>query len=589
MRRRLLLLALCVLPFSGKAAGIDVQVHIDDPALRENIQAFLGIYQFRNRDDLSAPAVRRLHDKARAEIERALQPFGYYRPEIQANLARRESGWLASYRIEPGPPVTIDSINIRLEPGLAPGAKTESGRAEAIKYLRNNTLQPEFQKGMRLQHELYSQFKTRLLKAALEKGFLDARFSTERLAVNTDSLLADIELALALGPRYRFGEVNFKQDILDDDFIRRFVEFEPGEPFNYEKLLDLQYSLIDSNYFARVNVEPLRDEAENHIVPIEVTAEENERSRYRVGFGYGTDTGGRLTLGFQRRYVNRQGHWFDAEAQLAEVRNSAAVGYNIPLARPSHEYFRISAKSQYEELADAETRSNELGMSRVRVLGNWQQTIYTNLRRETSYLPEGAFDSDSVIPGASWLSNRMDNPIYPTRGYKFYADLHGSHPSLGSDETYIQLRLQGRRAWPLTERLRFFTRLDLGITGIEKPEKLPVSERFFAGGDQSVRGFDYNRIGPQDGDGNVIGGRFLAVGSIQLDYKLTESWGASVFVDSGDAFNETADFEAFTGYGVGVIWFSPVGPVRLSIARPTDSALVPKSGYEIHFNFGPDL
>ena len=588
MHRRLLLLLLCLLPMTGHAAGIDVRLQVDDEALRKNIQAFLGIYQFRDRTDLSPPAVRRLHDKARNEIESALQPFGYYRPEIEASLQRTSSGWIAEYRIEPGPPVTIASVNIRLEPGLAPGAVTEAGRSDAIKELRRTVIQPEFREGDRLKHSLYSQFKSRLLKAALEKGFLDARFSTEKLAVNLETLRADIDIALALGPRYRFGKVTFRQDILDENFIQRYVEFETGEPFNYQELLDLQYSLVDSNYFARVNVEPERGEAENHIVPITVNAEANERSRYRVGFGYGTDTGGRLTLGFKRRYVNRQGHWFDAEAQVAEVRNSVALGYNVPLQQPSHEYFRFSAKSQYEERADADSRVSELGLSRVRALGKWQQTIYTNLRRETSYLPEGAFDSDLVIPGASWLTNRMNNPLYPTDGYKLYADLHGSHPALGSDQTYAQLRMQARRAWPLTERLRFFTRLDIGLTAIEDPDKLPVSERYFAGGDQSVRGFDYNRLGPTDAEGNVIGGRYLAVGSVQLDYKLSESWGVSMFVDSGNAFNES-NLDAKTGYGLGMIWFSPVGPVRLSIARPADPGLVPSSGYEIHFNFGPDL
>lgn len=567
---------------------IDVEILVPDETLRGNIAAFLSIYQYRDRDDLSAPAVRRLHEKAPQEIRRALQPYGYYSPDITSRLQHTAGGWHASYQVAPGPAVIINHYSLSIAPGIPPDAVTEQGRSNAIRELRSLLLPMPFRQGQRLEHARYSSYKDRVLKTALSLGFLDARFETARLEVDTDRLQADIRLRLALGPRYRFGEVTIEQDILNDDFMQRFVEFEQGEPFDYDKLLNLQYSLIDSNYFSNVSVEPHREQAVEHIVPITIRATANERTRYRVGFGYGTDTGGRVTFGMQRRYVNRRGHWLDAEAQFAEVRNTATVAYNIPLGRPGSEYFRIAAKSQFEELADTESRINELSLSRVRSLGRWQQTLYTVLRKEDSFLPEGEFESKTVVPGASWLTNRMNNPLYPTEGYKLYGDIHGSHPALGSDETYLQVRVQGRRAWPVSERLRFFSRLDIGYTAIDEEEELPVSERFFAGGDQSVRGFDYNRLAPVDAEGNIVGGKYLLVGSVQLDYRITQNWGVSTFYDAGNAM-ESLDEELEAAYGIGAIWFSPVGPVRLSVARPVNEDRVPKSGYEIHFNFGPDL
>jgi translocation and assembly module TamA len=109
--------------------------------------------------------------------------------------------------------------------------------------------------------------------------------------------------------------------------------------------------------------------------------------------------------------------------------------------------------------------------------------------------------------------------------------------------------------------------------------------RFFAGGDSSVRGFDFESLGPVDAEGAVIGGSRLAVASIELERSIKPRWSLAVFVDSGNAFDQSG-FDAHTGAGLGARWRSPLGPVRIDVAWPVND---PAHGARLHVSLGPDL
>ena len=122
-------------------------------------------------------------------------------------------------------------------------------------------------------------------------------------------------------------------------------------------------------------------------------------------------------------------------------------------------------------------------------------------------------------------------------------------------------------------------------TDVGDVNKLPASQRFFAGGDNSVRGYQFESLGPTDESGEVIGGKHLVVGSIELDHRITDSWNAAVFYDIGNAINSVND-ELFAGAGVGVRWKSPVGPVRFDFAWALDKT---DEQFRLHVVIGPDL
>jgi translocation and assembly module TamA len=111
--------------------------------------------------------------------------------------------------------------------------------------------------------------------------------------------------------------------------------------------------------------------------------------------------------------------------------------------------------------------------------------------------------------------------------------------------------------------------------------------RFFAGGDTSVRGYAYKSLGPTDPFGNVVGGENLLVGSIELDQLIADNWALAAFIDSGNAYDELKEFDTATGVGVGIRWFSPLGPIRFDVAVPLEQGA--PDDYRIHITLGPDL
>jgi len=135
------------------------------------------------------------------------------------------------------------------------------------------------------------------------------------------------------------------------------------------------------------------------------------------------------------------------------------------------------------------------------------------------------------------------------------------------------------------ERGRFIVRGTLGATSVDDFARLPPELRFFAGGDRSIRGYEYQEIGPRNARALVIGGEYLAVASAEYEHYFLENWGGAVFVDAGDAF--TDEFDLKLGVGVGVRWRSPVGLVRLDLGVPISDAF--ESGVQLHLVIGPDL
>ncbi|MFP5506345.1 MAG: autotransporter assembly complex protein TamA, partial [Gammaproteobacteria bacterium] len=121
-------------------------------------------------------------------------------------------------------------------------------------------------------------------------------------------------------------------------------------------------------------------------------------------------------------------------------------------------------------------------------------------------------------------------------------------------------------------------------TWIDGFRELPASLRFFAGGDQSVRGYDFQELGPRDASGQVIGGKHLVFGSLEYEHRVHGNWGVAAFVDTGNAFNSTHE-GLETGAGIGLRWRSPIGMVRLDLA----AAVSQDNALRLHFTLGPDL
>lgn len=555
--------------------NLNIEIHGVEDIIEKNIRQFLSIEQQKNHALLSEGRLRHLHRKAATEITQALQPYGYYKPEIKAELSEvKPTQWLATYTLNPGPPIPISEFNITL--------------SEEIKN------DPEFQtlleeislhKGDTFNHIEYEKIKTSLARLAAERGYFQAIFTEHRVEINLKTYDVRIHLNYNGGKRYHFGKVTLNQDVLDPLFLHKYITFKQGDPYSLSDLIDLQQALSDSDYFSSVEVVTEKVAENSDEVPITVNLAPRNRNRYSIGLGYGTDTGARAKFGWEMPQVNRNGHRLSTEAKVSELGYSVGIQYRVPVLNPRTDQMIYSAGVNNEKTTTSDSTVSTIGASLNNSLGLWRQSIALNYQQEEFIVGADQGLSKLLMPSISLSRTWGRNIIYTIDGLRFDIGLRGANTSLLSDNNFLQLQGGLKAISSLGQNNRIIARGKLGTTWTDDFRQLPSSVRFFAGGAQSVRGYAYQSLGPLDNFGNVIGGRHLMIGSIEFEHSLSDKWGAAIFYDAGNAYDYIDD-KLEHGAGIGFRWKSPIGPVRFDIASAIS---LPGQPWRLHINIGPDL
>jgi len=575
---RLILLALLWLPGLVRAVNLDVRISGVEGELEKNVHALLGIYQERNDEALTVPRLLVLHRRAPGQIEEALAPFGYYRVEVQDELIQPETDggrWIARYQIDAGVPVKISEVNYEI---------TGAGASN-----------PRFPKAFPMQagdvllHSAYESAKSKITTIASEEGYLEARLERHQVLIDPVAYEAIIDFRMDTGPPWYLGQVSFDQDLLADDYLQKFVNFEPGTLYDPNLLLALQGRLLGMEYFNAVRIEPQREEAgEDRVIPIEVLAERNKANKYRVGIGYATDVGVRLSLDYRRRHIGPRGHKLKAELEIAEKTQSAIVEYRIPYRQPTRDYLLIRPEYYGFDTASRQGSLVKLGAAQSIVTpSGWRRNIGIDYRYEDYRIGESDSDTfNGLVPYISWSKVEADDPLNTRNGWRFKAIIEGT--TLGLSETsWLSGTINYKVIRSLGEEYRVIARTDLGAIAAGDVEDVPGSQRFFAGGDQSIRGWGLDVLGPKDPDtGETIGGRFLAVGSLELERHLRGNWRGVVFTDFGNAFDPASPAVWEQSAGLGIRYATPIGPVRVDLAYALTKE---EPGFRLHFGLGPDL
>jgi translocation and assembly module TamA len=516
---------------------------------------------------------------AQEKINSALQPFGYYRAQANIRIEPRSAG---GYRllvdVQAGEPVRITSLAVSVEgPGAAQEPLSEMAAAFPLK------------KGGILLAQTYEQAKETLLLRAQELGYLDAEYTVHEIRIASDALSARIELILKTGEQYYFGGVKIAgAPDYPDAFLRRYLTFGPAEVFSSAKLAESQLNFNNSERFREVIVTAQRQGTEEFKVPVQVELTPAPRRNLRPGIGYGTDTGGRFTLRYRDLNMQHLGHEFYSNLYISEHLQGLATGYILPDSKDIRSNTSLQLNLQQEDISVYKSRLVSLELARNHSFDKEKLgTAYIRFQEEGFTI--GLQDSSSriVLPGLRLSGNYYDNMIRPTHGFLFTGDLRGTHQILGSDTYLLQFVASGSFIQPLPWRFSVHTRMTAGITIFSDAlSDLPPSLRFFAGGDRSVRGYSYQSLGPMDTTGQVVGGRNLLTGSVELERAILQNWGVSVFYDAGNAFDSFNGLKLFQGAGVGLHYYTPVGALNLSLARQIG---IDNPGYYIHFTVGFEL
>ncbi len=529
-----------------------------------------------NGEQVNRRWLARFSSKIPELVAESLQPLGYFHSGASSTLAETEPGhYVLRVAVALGEPLLITRLQLKIDsPAETPAA--------LAKQLEEFPLQV----GDPLRQDRYEAAKAALNARAIQLGFLDADFSQHQLLVHRGEQRAEIELTLATGPRYQFGPSRINgQGSYSDKFIQRYISFQPGEVFSQTKLGKTQSSLLDSDLFRAVVIRPRRDLAEDLQVPIEIELQPAPRHQLRPGIGFGTDTGARIQLRYRDLNLLDRGHELQGTLLLAQKRQTLVTTYIIPDLEELNSQTLLRVGYDREDI-ETFTRSSLFSeIERQEVLGDHLTgSAFLRLSQEYSNIAGEKDRARMLMPGVRLVWRKIDNLHNPKDISQLQLEMLGSSDALLSDTSLLQFSGSLTRLQPLPRNFALFLRLRGATTLHSDPLKdVPVSLRFFAGGDRSVRGYRYQSLGPKDADGQVIGGKHLLVANIELEKHLNENWGAAIFYDIGNAFDDFADYELEQAAGIGVRRYTTIGPIRVDLARRIGAN---PTKYRFHFSVG---
>ncbi len=561
--------------FSSVAAlaqsELDVRIKPSNDELKANIEGYIG-----GLGDRDEEALLRFRRGAEEQARKAAQALGYYQPHIESEVKNGKSPTLV-LNIDPGEPVHLRNVTIRVD---GPAASLKSFRVPKSDLLKSGAV---------LNHGHYEDAKRLIQNQASRFGFFSGRFTSQKLLVDPRAGVADIELIYDSGPRYALGKVSFTGDTpFDEDLLQRMVPFKSGAPYDSELIAELNQALQSSGYFDAVRVDAAPTAAANDVIPVAVKLDTRKPRTMGLGLGFSTDVGPRAKANWTRHWVNAEGHSYGWEAEVSAPRQNVGLWYDVPLDPPLTDKLRFAGGYQNEELANTDSLSKLLTVGpewHSKLPSGWQRVISLKWQREEYRLGDDSGLSTLLMPGISYSYLRSDNRIDPHNGYRLQFESKVAKQGVGSDNNVVYGTALVKGITTVWDNHRFLARAQLGGSATNGYRTIPPSLRFFAGGDQSVRGYDYQSLSPENSAGERVGGRYMVAGSVEYQYSIAEKWRIATFVDQGNSFN-TLDLPSLkTGVGVGVRWVSPVGPIRLDLAHALDDP----GGIRLHFSMGPEL
>ena len=572
-----LLLGAGFLPGVMAAEPLQVAVEgLEGDALK-NVQAALALPPGVVRDGIVDRALLELFRRQVPEkVRQALEPFGYYEARVSSAQEKSENGReVLRVTVIPGDPIRITSVRVRID---GPGENNPDLRQLVTSF----PLKP----GDVLDQPKYEKAKEEMRTRALNQGYLGSEYTAHVIRVNRAERKAEVELILLTGSQYLFGEVIWEGTLLYPvPYLERFLDFKAGDPYSYSKVYQTQLNLINSDRFASVNIRADKEEAREGRVPVRIHLEPSPPKRLRPGVGYSTDYGAQVSLRYQDLNAFHRGHEFNADATVAQKRQAISSYYSLPGTGHIDNRTNLKAGLQREVLKPYDNLLFTTEGEQARSFGyGTVGSAYLQFREER-FSEAGETGSSSLfMPGLRFSQRRVDDLIRPGKGFRYALETRGSTQALGAEANFAQFLGNGDLLIPLGAGVSLIPRTQLGVTWQKDPlTDLPPSLRFYAGGDRSVRGYTYQSLGPKDSGGNVIGGKHLWVGSLELEYSLTRNWSVAGFYDVGNAFNNLDNLQLAQGAGLGVRFYTPAGPVRVDLARQIN---VEHPGYQLHISIG---
>lgn len=523
---------------------------------------------------------RRIEEDVEA-FGKVLRSQGYYAGKVVYRLRRDTDPIVVELRVEPGPIYRLAEYRVEYTGPSQPAEELPQGAAAV-------GLEPD----MPAQGQAIVDAQSRLIRILRERGHPLARVQDRQAVVDHDQRSMRVTVRVDQGPLAGYGPVLVEGlESISESYIRRLIDLEPGKRYDQTEVDRVRTRLSETELFTGIAIEPGEAVDAHGNIPILVRLTERKHRTVGGGVGWSSSEGFRGEAYWEHRNLLGRSQRLRLSATIGEIEQSMAAAMRVPHFRRIDQDLLGEASAQrestdaYEELA----ARTYLGISRP--LGDWK--VSGGLSVEYSIVEErGADEEQFVLFGAPLTAARdaTDSLLDPTEGYRL---AFTATPYFGTVERnigFVRATALGSAYYAIDEEARYVLagRAQLGTIVGEGLFDIPASKRFYAGGGGSVRGYEFQKAGPLDGDGDPIGGRSLLEVGAEMRIRVTDSIGIVPFVDGGTVFpnsypNRLGDM--LWAAGLGGRYYTGFGPVRLDVAFP----LNPRDGddwFQIYVSLG---
>lgn len=559
---------------SEEAPVVDFVVIVEAPAaLRPVIDRALEIRRWRGSRFVTAELLDELLVDARQQVWEAVATEGYFAATVDGEIDASVQPHVVRIRVEPNEPARIASLTLSITGQLGHEGTTANRQDE----IRANWLLPV---GAVFRQDDWTRAKEAAVAQLASANYAAARVSSSLVEVDATLQGVDLTVEIDSGPPFYFGPVTaVGLARYSPNVIENLAPFSQGTPFSRQLLRQFERRLVLTGYFSTVQTIIDPNPAMAAAVPVTVAVIEAPRRRIDAGIGYSTDT----LAHFDFTHVNNDSGARPlrrrTSLRLESLQQDLTLGIDGPPGRNGW-ISTYSATALRTDIQDLKTEELIVAYQRRRLAERSEPAFGVEVTGERqTVLDAPSEDTHATLIGYQHTLRMVDDVLAPTRGWALRINAGYAPPGI-STESFGRLLARGSYYLPLTERDHLYFRGDIGWVMASSRDGVPQYFLFRTGGDSTIRGYEFQSIGVQEGSA-VLGGRYLGVASIEYTRWIHDVFGIATFIDAGDATDDTSDFRLSTGYGIGARIRSPVGAFRLDLAYGHE-----QRSLRLHFSFG---
>lgn len=582
----------------GDDAPASFALEVDAPKdVRELLLQHMELQRYRSLSDLRRNELSRLLGAADGNIRSLLGTMGYFSPTIELQLIETpedaDTPRKVVVQVEPGEPTKVTQTEVAFTGTNADDPKGRNMRES----IRRNWSLPV---GERFSQSAWSSAKNDGVRRLQNRRYPTASLTESRADIDADTQEAQLKVAYEPGPAYYFGPLVIEgAERYNPSGLIRLARLPVGDEYRQTTLLDAQQRLANSGYYDSVFLTLATDAAqpgdtEVH-APVIAQVREAKLQKWIYGVGLSTDTGFRFSIDHTHNRVPYLDWRAQSKLQL-DKKNPLLSTRVASLPDYSGWNYFFGGKAAREELADYTANSVTLAAGRSKSEDKIDRTYYLQYDMAKAQGAGAPPSSSAITINYGWTGRYFNNATNPTRGYGLGWDVGAGTTLTPAREPFGRLSARWLYFMPLSKtdeasnrRSRLAFRANGGAVIARDDAVVPITQLFLSGGDTTVRGYSYQSIGARSDNGKLIGGRYMASGSIEWQRPITiagnrTDWEHATFVDAGTVTDSLDIYTVFVGIGTGIRWRSPVGPLQADLAYGLETKEV-RLHLRLGFNF----